>query len=440
MPPTTPTDRPRATTSRLHEGEHTIDRSRVRTVSTPNGDQAWLDWSLRLLDGRVVRHRTKGRSAAEVRRRARAKARQLLDDPSVAGRWKPSSSLGEYARLVVRPMLDKAGLADSSLDSYSRALRRLAVDCPQHGDAHSLARATLATALSPRSLEAWIASLEALHGPSAARTGEVVLSGYVVRSALRDGLLAGNPMPLLVKPRPEAADDAAAELGQDHPLPTARQWLACVDWLLRQTPEPYLQGPDRRWTREQRLATVQGWFDLTALQAATGLRISEALSLEWDDVDLDHEAASASDRLDGQTLVRVRSARSKTKRGRWAPVVHPDVAGRLKLLKQRSSSPLVFPTATGTVRGRQNTINRIKPVYANLARAVDAPALADGRTHVWRSVLNQSVLKDADVSVRSAFLGHSAGVNRRYYTDATDVAGLVEAARAFLADDVGQDG
>jgi len=426
MPPDEP--KTRATTAKLTPGEDTISRSRLRTV----GDKIWLDWSICLLDGQTVRHRTKGRSAGEVRRRARETAGKLLKSPAVVGRWSPSSRLDEYVDQVVRPIITRAQLADSTADAYDRALSRLVQTCSQHGDEHNLGRTAIVTAMTPNSLETWLAQVKTSHGVSAARAGHIVLSGYIVRSLLRDQLLAVDPMPLLIT---NPAQQVVAQPIEDPlPLPTSDQWLACIDWLLRARPELYLDGPDRRWTRQQRLATIQGWFDLTALQAATGLRISEALVLKWDDVDFNHTPASASDRLGGQTLVRVSSDRSKTHRGRWAPVLHPDVVTRLKTLADESASDLVFPTATGTARGRQNTINRIKPVYVDLSEAVGAPALAAGHTHLWRSILNNAVLRSADPVIRAAFFGHSTDVNRRYYTDTTDVMPLVEAAQAFLHD------
>lgn len=68
----------RATTAKLEPGENTIDRGRpiVRTVD--GRSVVVLDWTVRLHDGRTLRRRTKGESETVVRRRARAKAEQLL--------------------------------------------------------------------------------------------------------------------------------------------------------------------------------------------------------------------------------------------------------------------------------------------------------------------------------------------------------------------------
>jgi hypothetical protein len=66
----------RATTAKLDPGEHTIDRGNPRER---NG--TWrLDWSLSLYDGTVVRHTTTGKDVSVVKRRARARAEQLLAD------------------------------------------------------------------------------------------------------------------------------------------------------------------------------------------------------------------------------------------------------------------------------------------------------------------------------------------------------------------------
>lgn len=79
----------RATTAKLEPGDNTIDRGRPTMRTVDGRALVVLDWTIKLQDGRTLRRRTKGESETVVRRRARAKAAELL----------ASSTTPEHSRL-----------------------------------------------------------------------------------------------------------------------------------------------------------------------------------------------------------------------------------------------------------------------------------------------------------------------------------------------------
>lgn len=71
--------RRRASTANLDPGEHSADRATPRQQADGSW---WLDFTVRLHDGQRRRHRAKGATESQARRRARVNAEKLLASTS----------------------------------------------------------------------------------------------------------------------------------------------------------------------------------------------------------------------------------------------------------------------------------------------------------------------------------------------------------------------
>lgn len=93
-----------------------------------------------------------------------------------------------------------------------------------------------------------------------------------------------------------------------------------------------------------------------------------------------------------------------------------------------SSSYLIPSPATGNSEWDSSNANKaLKKLYLELAEKLDIPLLGKVLTHVWRTTLNTEWMERGIPGVvRAAYLGHTEEVNKRYYTDLTDIAPLVK--------------
>ncbi|MBE1523228.1 site-specific integrase [Nesterenkonia lutea] len=263
-----------------------------------------------------------------------------------------------------------------------------------------------------------------LHGPESAHQARSVLSKYVVAQLKRDNLIGADPI------KGESLD-----LGPKTPPRRGGRSLSredyqrVVDYLLEIDPSDGIESPKRgRWKLEDRVAKRRNAIDLTLLQAATGLRISEATSITWREV----EVAD-----DGTMHVEVTAEISKTHRGRHVPVLDGRVAARI--LERRNSAHheaerVIGSPADPTVPwdGR-NCTAAVADLYLALAEKLNIELLRTARSHVWRATLNSLLLDSVPEAVRTAFFGHNAATSRGHYTDLSDTSGMQAAARQLRA-------
>ena len=415
-----------AAKSRLAEGEHSIDRANVRVV----GDKKLLDWRIRLHgDAEPVAKRTqmsKGSSNAEVKAKAKATAEEMLRTGGKKADWRPTSSLGEFAREVVTADIDKAGVAARTKDQYRGALRLLIGDCDRHAHTHALGRRTIAAAVKYDVLEDCLLEIAELHGAEIARQSRTVLSGYVLKGLKRRNLIQGNPirgerLDLKTNARPHDGRTGGVALSE-------ADYRRVVEHLLAIDPAVGVEKPKRgRWTLADRIAQRRNAIDLTLLQAATGLRVNEARQV-WRDLMLDD--------ADG---LRVNVVKEITKGGtpRVAYVLNEDIAVRVReRLSQPGvgSDPLVgSPYAESAVWDLSNLTSVNRSLYLELAEDLKIAAFEKERSHIWRATLN-TLLKGTvpDVMLEAQF-GHTADVNRSHYTDTAMPLSVAEAAIQRLA-------
>ncbi|PZU36699.1 MAG: hypothetical protein DI573_13160 [Microbacterium sp.] len=249
----------------------------------------------------------------------------------------------------------KAGRAPRTVEAYTHSVER--VIGPRIGDL-SIAEAT------PDRLQRFLDVVALENGPGAAKTARAVLSGMMGLAARSDAVRA-NPVREL----------AAVE--------STRQGAVAV-------PLDELAGILERVAADERLVEVD-MVDLLVFIAGTGVRISEACALRWDDVDL---AAGT-----------VRVTKSKTSAGERRITVPAALLGMLGDRRVRggpNDDAVVFPTVLGRERNP-------RAAAREWAAARERLELPEGYTfHAFRktvaTALDQAGLTARDVA---EYLGHT---------------------------------
>lgn len=369
---------------------------------------------------------SKGASNAEVKAKAKAMAEEMLRTGGKKAEWKPTSSLGEFAREVVTSDIDKAGVAARTKDQYRGALRLLIGDCDRHAHAHALGRRTIATAVKYDVLEDCLLEIAELHGAEIARQSRTVLSGYVLKGLKRRNLIQGNPirgekLDLKTNARPHDGRTGGVALSE-------ADYRRVVEHLLAIDPAEGVEKPKRgRWTLADRIAQRRNAIGLTLLQAATGLRVNEARQV-WRDLMLDD--------ADG---LRVNVVREIAKGGmpRIAYVLNEDIAVRVRERLSESgagSDPLASsPYAASAFWDLSNVMDVNRSLYLELAKDLKIAAFEKERSHIWRATLNTLLKGTVPDAMLEAQFGHTADVNRSHCTDTAMPLSVAEAAIQCLA-------
>lgn len=412
----------RASTTELQPGEHSIDRNTPRKRDTTY----LLDWSVRLRDGKLIEKRSQGPSKSEVRRRAKVKAAELLAAGGT-GTWKSSSPMVDYLDKVSQSAIEQAKIRSSSQSRYLLALRLLGGQCADHQHKDSLKGHSIGSAVRFRTLESCLKEIAWLHGSETARQSRTVLSKYVVQQLIRDELITGNPLHGmsidLSSPKQTSGKKGGVALSR-------KDFNAVVNHLLSIDPADGQKKPKRgRWSLNDRIAKRRNTIDLTLLQAATGLRVSEANQLTF------AQHISVDD--DGVMHIDVPEVVSKTHRARRVPVLDDRVAERL--LERQNAAPdlnwfvIGSPADQTEPWDRFNCQKATTVLYKELADELKIEAFETERTHIWRATLNSLLLDTVPEVIRAAHFGHDAAVNRSAYTDLTDTSSMVKAARGLRA-------
>ncbi|MCR2784078.1 MULTISPECIES: site-specific integrase [unclassified Microbacterium] len=248
-----------------------------------------------------------------------------------------------------RFLASKAGRAPRTVETYEHSVRKVIV--PRIGDL------AVSEASSER-LQRLLDTITRENGPGEAKKARAVLSGMMGLAARSDAVKT-NPV------RELAAIEAKA-VGAV-PVP-----LAELPGLLEK-----VRGDERLQAMDM--------VDLIEFIAGTGVRISEAVALDWADVDLDA----------GVVTVR----KSKTTAGERRITVPARVLGVLSA-RERSDGP-VFPTPLLKRRDRRNTAAEWQEARKRLG-------LPDYTFHSFRktvaTALDQAGLTARDIA---EYLGHA---------------------------------
>ena len=158
------------------------------------------------------------------------------------------------------------------------------------------------------------------------------------------------------------------------------------------------------------------------------MRVGEADSLTWNDIDVDDQ---------GQVYVTVSDAVSKTHRGRRAPVLNERVAEHILKRRNRASSDDEYVIGSPALPARKwdqrQRGKALEALFIELAQKLDIELLLTARSHVWRATLNTLLLDLVPEVQRAAFFGHNAATNRGHYTDVTDTSAMLSAAKHLHA-------
>lgn len=413
--------RRKAATTRLENGEHSIDRNTPTPRTLKGREVVVLDWSVRLHNGRLITDkRTQGRTAAEVRRRAKATAAELLASDGHRSQWKATTPIEKYLDEVSAEEIEQSGLREASLRQYRRLLRLLRKQLAGHSISSAWHYDVLVDAMY---------AIAAGNGAEAARQSRSVIGKYIGQPLKRHRLVSGNPLVGASldysrhAPQPDPARPKRGGQGL-----TADEQEQVVSHLLALDPAVGVPAKARgRWGYEVRVAKVRNTIDLTLFQVGTGLRISEALQITTDLFEVDDA---------GVMHVHVTREIAKTGIARRTPVADPRIAAHLShRLTTVSEGDYVISAPSDPMKrwptsGSSGAIVRVAELYKQLAEDLDIPLLEHARSHLWRTTLS-SRYEEAGVPREhySAILGHDEQTNARSYTDRTDTSALVEAYR-----------
>lgn len=396
---------------KMKPGTDSIDTVKV----TMHGDGTRsIEWRIRLPNGQMQRHVTRADcNNGELRRMARATAADLLATSSGSGKWKPSSAMDDYVLLEVIPAVRNAPLRPNTQRKYVRLLDIFA------GEVSGF---TIADAVRPSNIEATLGKVAMSSGTATAKQVRKVVGKYVMQSLVREEVIAHNPLREFNPVLPEHVGKAKPAGGQA--LSHADR-VRVIERLLAIDPEDTPAPKRGHYTKAQRVAKRRLVIDVTLLQACTGLRISEVRLMTRGDVD---EKASPM-------TVTVTEEVSKTHRGRVVPIMDARVEDRVRerlAVTPKDPDTIVFcaPATPGRVWDMSNAEKAVRKLYHELADDLGIPLLNNVSSHVWRETLNSEWMqKGVPDAVRSAYFGHSSETNRQYYTDVTDISGLVDRLR-----------
>lgn len=394
----------------IPSGTNTIDS--VTPVRLPNGKYR-IQWKIRLHDGRLLSRDTTGSTKGEARARAHTKAAELLAQGGTGGNWKPSSLATEYLEKVSKPIVtDSSKLSKNSKNRYKTVLAYL----DEAFKGYSIASVT-----RRRTIEELLKKIAAEHGSESGRHAKGVASRYFFEELIKDDVIEYNP---LAGARIDLGNVKKRERPEGGRALTSAEYDRVLTHLLTVDPAEGVDPPKRgRYTLEDRVAVHRNCIDLTLLQMATGLRVSEARTLLWSDVIEDGN---------GRPACLIRAENAKTGNPRVAALVEPAVYEHLLRRKDEIGGQYVVgaPLNPDTEWDRFNAQKVLKGFYLEIARACDVPLLETHRTHVWRTTLNTLYRTDVDALLRARTLGHSLDVNAQAYSDLSDLTSLYEAARA----------
>ncbi|MGO1508679.1 MAG: hypothetical protein ACTHZ5_14620 [Micrococcaceae bacterium] len=420
-----------------------------------NGSSWVLTWSIRLYDGTVLTHRrTQAPTKKQAREKAERKAEELLRTGGTTGKFTSDTVMDAYITEVTVPRIAKLPNANTR-NRYmlaaghllGRTFKKPGHDvecgkdtlhthpCGNHEEPHerSFHGRKILDALRFRSMETNLREIARLHGAEAARQARNVLSKYVVQEAIRDEIIDANPLVgMNIDLRTDAKQRPALQGQTKREALTRAQWFAAIDYLLDLDPTDVPRPKRGRWTLEDRIAMRRNTIDLALLQAASGLRQSEGLVVDWGQWETRKGKTSLRDVVgkgggarrvllfEDRVVAHLEKRRRRGRRGS-APANYPIIGS---------------PTDPSAVWDRQNANKEARKLYDEVGEALGIPILTTswGRSHIWRETLNM-ITRAAGVpaAVRASQFGHDEDMNARYYTDLDDVEPLLNALPAIQA-------
>lgn len=343
----------------------------------------------------------------------KAATEQRLRD-KLAERRSPASSGGLHRDMTVTDAAtlwlslndSKGRLSDNTRNQYREAVER-------HVKGSSVANLTLAEVNSVAVLERWLQEVADARGLGSAKTARSVMSGILSTAVRHDSGMGGNRMrdtdpPALGRTREGTRDTRRAFTAKE-----LRTVLGAA------STDPTAEAYDVA--------------DLIRFLAGTGARISEALAVRWDQLDLDagvvHIKGTKTDRSD-----------------RWVSMP-PWLTDRLRARRgEVSAFGLVFPTpkAHPVTLGSGEVVEvstwggrRTDPAQPRDRRAVtralrkvlDDAGFPWATAHTFRKTVGDLVTKSVGVTEAANMLGHARpSMTLDHYSDRRQPTALGAAA------------
>lgn len=405
--------------SKLAPGETSIER--VTPRKTSNGYV--LVWRICDWNGVTSSRRTQADSVSEVRRRAKAKAAELLAPPSVGG-WTLNSPVQDYMREVTLPAIHKSRLAPATSRRYEICYRLLLGECakPDCKHEHDLHALTIREAMRPRTLKTCLEEIAQLHGLQNAKHCKIILRKYVFAQLKIDELVETNPLADLDLDFEDARAVAYHRGGRSLSLD---EYKRVITYLLSLDPEDIesREGKQGRWRDAHLVRERSVLIDFILTQATTGMRTNELAT-----------RTGASVEVDGNfnLIFSLTPEETKTKVGRKVPVLDPRVsrriAARVAALEHPSDPIFAAPSDPARVWEASSRNRRLASFYRQMAADLHMPVFEKERGHFWRATLNTLLYFELPEGVRTRLLGHTAAVNRSAYTAITSTDAVIEAA------------
>lgn len=274
--------------------------------------------------------------------------------------------------------------------------------------------------------ERWRESLRA-EGLGARRVNfHLMAVGQIYRRAARMGLVSMDPFAAVAKARlSPTRDNLSARPFSDEEV----ERLALAPYKVAAS-----LGPRARWAP----GMAEEWEVMIRLGAVTGQRLSDAIALEWDSVDLE---AGVIDYLPRKT-------RRTSRRIAFPLRYWPEEMARLRRWRTQSAAPQVFPNlfATSQTPGTAAPTAWASAAFARIiaAAGIDraparlAPEDGKGRArlevgfHSLRHTANtRCAAAGVPAEIRKELFGHSTVEMNRVYThwDESVLAGILDRAR-----------
>ncbi|MGO1971580.1 MAG: hypothetical protein ACTH2Q_01350 [Propionibacteriaceae bacterium] len=369
-----------------------------------------------------MNRRSKGRTIGEARRRARRKLDEIKAAAGSNGDWKPGHGIADYIDQVSRPAMEKAGLAPLTLDRYELALGLLLGDCDNggHRHRHGLRRHTIASGTRFQALEDLLTEIASLHGRETARQSRTVLTKYVQTRLTRDELIQGNPIAGVSLDELTGTRKAGRTRGGR--ALTVDEYETVLVHLLDLDPAGGVVRRQGRWSLEHLVAKRRNAIDQALLQAASGLRSTEANLIGWQNVEDDDHTMS----------IRITEDVAKGGVHRVVLILDDRVIERMRERREHSrSKEFVIGSPTDPMRpwDRDNRNKAARDLYLEIAEETGVAVLETERSHVWRTTLHTLYGDEVPTAVLDSQFGNSEQVRARHYTDASDLSALGEAAR-----------
>lgn len=422
-----------AARTKLEPGEHSIERAKVREGKRPSGAKfKRLTWSIRLHGAaEPVRKHTEAEGTATdaaVRRKALAQAEEMLRTNAARVAWKQGDSFARFIEAEVRPRIEGArNISDTSRTAYLDALGFMLGSCEGHAHSSSLAGLTVFDGTGLDELTDCLQEVSRLHGYETARRCRTVLTGHVMPRLIAKRLITASPLAgvridltSMAKQKKQGRKGGVAL--------SLAEFNAVYAHLVGIDPAEGAVEPSRgRWKLDHVIARRRNAIELTLLQMATGLRLSEARRA-W--VGLFEVTAEG-------VAIHVDASIAKGGVPRVAHVLDPRVAERVKTRLRAARSPEELyagaPSNAQKAWTLRDANDKLAELYLEMRTALGIDAFETERSHVWRATLNTMMETTLTAAQRAAQFGHSEKIGNQHYLDDALDAQQVRRAQLVLA-------